>query len=62
MQNWIISQCYCKVMFNKGGSIYSGPGKESKQARAVPYRAMYADIHIWAILVASFGNFMGTQL
>lgn len=53
-----------KVMFNKGGSIYSGPAsrENSKRARAVPYRAMYGDLHIWAILVASFGNFMGTQL
>jgi hypothetical protein len=50
-------------MFNKGGSIYSGAGsKEKKGAKKVPYAAMYRDQAIWAILVASFGNFMGTQL
>ncbi|KAF7635057.1 hypothetical protein Mgra_00005498 [Meloidogyne graminicola] len=51
-----------KVMFNKGGSIYSGPGKQKKKIQKVPYKAMYSDMAIWAILVASFGNFMGTQL
>ncbi|CAK5053243.1 unnamed protein product [Meloidogyne enterolobii] len=51
-----------KVMFNKGGSIYSGPGKQHKKSPKVPYKAMYSDMAIWAILVASFGNFMGTQL
>lgn len=51
-----------KVMFNKG-SIYSGPGKNNqKHAKRVPYMSMYTDRHIWAILIASFGNFMGTQL
>lgn len=72
-----------KVMFNKGGSIYSGPTtasmqqrkKASKKDKKVPYQQMYRDTAIWAILVrekfkisekffqvASFGNFMGTQL
>uniref|UniRef100_A0A915NXB9 MFS domain-containing protein n=1 Tax=Meloidogyne floridensis TaxID=298350 RepID=A0A915NXB9_9BILA len=51
-----------KVMFNKGGSIYSGPGKQHEKSPKVPYKAMYSDMAIWAILVASFGNFMGTQL
>uniref|UniRef100_A0A915N454 Major facilitator superfamily (MFS) profile domain-containing protein n=1 Tax=Meloidogyne javanica TaxID=6303 RepID=A0A915N454_MELJA len=51
-----------KVMFNKGGSIYSGPGKQNEKSPEVPYKAMYSDMAIWAILVASFGNFMGTQL
>ena len=49
-----------KVMFGKG-SIYSGPGKQ-KVSKKVPYAAMYKDPAIWAILVAAFGNFMGTQL
>ncbi|KAL3096032.1 hypothetical protein niasHS_005791 [Heterodera schachtii] len=57
-----------KVMFNKGASIYSGPSTDGKRppkkkkSRKVPYWAMYSDKSIWAILVASFGNFMGTQL
>lgn len=51
-----------KVYFGKG-SIYSGPGKQkSKQSKKVPVKAIYSDIHIWAILVAAFGNFFGTQL
>ncbi|TKR93713.1 hypothetical protein L596_008122 [Steinernema carpocapsae] len=49
-----------KVMFGKG-SIYSGPGK-AKVSKKVPMAAMYKDPAIWAILVAAFGNFMGTQL
>ncbi|VDM38436.1 unnamed protein product [Toxocara canis] len=49
-----------KVMFGKG-SIYSGPGKQ-RVSKKVPYAAMYKDPAIWAILVAAFGNFMGTQL
>jgi len=49
-----------KVMFGKG-SIYSGPGKQ-KVSKKVPYMAMYKDPAIWAILVAAFGNMMGTQL
>ncbi|KAK0424975.1 hypothetical protein QR680_008957 [Steinernema hermaphroditum] len=49
-----------KVMFGKG-SIYSGPGKQ-KVSRKVPMAAMYKDPAIWAILVAAYGNFMGTQL
>ncbi|KAI1722102.1 major facilitator superfamily domain-containing protein [Ditylenchus destructor] len=49
-----------KVLFGKG-SIYSGPGRQ-KKSRKVPYAAMYRDKAIWAILVAAFGNFMGTQL
>lgn len=40
-----------KVMFNKGGSIYSGPGKQNEKSPEVPYKAMYSDIAIWAILV-----------
>lgn len=47
-------------MFGKG-SIYSGPGRQ-KKAKQVPYKALYSDPAIWAILVAAFGNFMGTQL
>ncbi|KAL3113012.1 hypothetical protein niasHT_013477 [Heterodera trifolii] len=51
-----------KVLFGKG-SIYSGPGQQNKRkGRRVPLRAFYSDKAIWAILVASFGNFMGTQL
>uniref|UniRef100_A0A0N5B2B0 MFS domain-containing protein n=1 Tax=Strongyloides papillosus TaxID=174720 RepID=A0A0N5B2B0_STREA len=49
-----------KMMFGKG-SIYSGPGKQ-KVSKKVPVAAMYKDPAIWAILVAAFGNFMGTQL
>uniref|UniRef100_A0A915CW51 Major facilitator superfamily (MFS) profile domain-containing protein n=1 Tax=Ditylenchus dipsaci TaxID=166011 RepID=A0A915CW51_9BILA len=49
-----------KMMFGKG-SIYSGPGRQRK-SKKVPYSAMYRDPAIWAILVAAFGNFMGTQL
>ncbi|MFH4976099.1 hypothetical protein AB6A40_002808 [Gnathostoma spinigerum] len=49
-----------KVMFGKG-SIYSGPGR-MKVSKKVPYARMYMDPAIWAILVAAFGNFMGTQL
>lgn len=50
-------------MFGKG-SIYSGPGKthKSRKSKKVPYKAMYSDLSIWAILVSAFGNFMGTQL
>lgn len=55
-----------KVMFNKGASIYSGPSArqpaKKKKSGKVPYQAMYRDTAICAILVASFGNFMGTQL
>ncbi|KAI3415564.1 hypothetical protein GPALN_005169 [Globodera pallida] len=45
-----------KVMFNKGGSIYSGPTTDNKKpkekkSRTVPYWAMYSDKSIWAILV-----------
>uniref|UniRef100_A0A915M8C8 Uncharacterized protein n=1 Tax=Meloidogyne javanica TaxID=6303 RepID=A0A915M8C8_MELJA len=40
-----------KVMFNKGGSIYSGPGKQNEKSPEVPYKAMYSDMAIWAILV-----------
>ncbi|KAH7697229.1 Protein F11A5.9 [Aphelenchoides avenae] len=43
------------------GSIYSGPGRQ-KVSKKVPYKAVYQDKAIWAILVAAFGNFMGTQL
>uniref|UniRef100_A0A0N4ZNJ8 MFS domain-containing protein n=1 Tax=Parastrongyloides trichosuri TaxID=131310 RepID=A0A0N4ZNJ8_PARTI len=49
-----------KMMFGKG-SIYSGPGKQ-KVSKKVPVSEMYKDPAIWAILVAAFGNFMGTQL
>jgi hypothetical protein len=46
-----------KVMFNKGGSIYSGPSattnapQKKKKSRKVPYAQMYKDTAIWAILV-----------
>ena len=45
------------------GSSPNDKNKRKKDARSkVPYKAMYSDRAIWAILVASFGNFMGTQL
>jgi hypothetical protein len=47
-----------KVMFNKGGSIYSGPGKQKKKSQKVPYKAMYSDMAIWAILVIYFKNYI----
>uniref|UniRef100_A0A914HGJ4 Uncharacterized protein n=1 Tax=Globodera rostochiensis TaxID=31243 RepID=A0A914HGJ4_GLORO len=51
-----------KVLFGKG-SIYNGPGQHNKRkSKRIPLRAFYSDMAIWAILVASFGNFMGTQL
>ncbi|KAI6203484.1 hypothetical protein M3Y94_00562300 [Aphelenchoides besseyi] len=49
-----------KVMFGKG-SIYSGPNRQ-KKSKKVPYDAFFRDPAIWAVLVAAFGNFMGTQL
>jgi sugar phosphate permease len=49
-----------RIVFGKG-SIYSGPGRK-KVSKKVPYSAIFKDISIWAVLVAAFGNFMGTQL
>uniref|UniRef100_A0AC35TTV4 MFS domain-containing protein n=1 Tax=Rhabditophanes sp. KR3021 TaxID=114890 RepID=A0AC35TTV4_9BILA len=49
-----------KMMFGKG-SIYSGPGQQ-RVSKKVPVVSMYKDPAIWAILVAAYGNFMGTQL
>uniref|UniRef100_A0A914H3P0 Major facilitator superfamily (MFS) profile domain-containing protein n=1 Tax=Globodera rostochiensis TaxID=31243 RepID=A0A914H3P0_GLORO len=54
-----------KVMFNKGGSIYSGPTTDNKKpkekkSRKVPYWAMYSDKSIWAILLSL--QFMPTYI
>ncbi|TKR73971.1 hypothetical protein L596_021206 [Steinernema carpocapsae] len=42
-------------------ATFNGPIKV-KVSKKVPVAAMYRDPAIWAILVAAYGNFMGTQL
>uniref|UniRef100_A0AC35GTM9 Major facilitator superfamily (MFS) profile domain-containing protein n=1 Tax=Panagrolaimus sp. PS1159 TaxID=55785 RepID=A0AC35GTM9_9BILA len=50
-----------KVMVGKE-TIFTTSKPRTNTSKKVPYVAMYKDPAIWAILISSFGNFMGTQL
>uniref|UniRef100_A0A914YIK0 Major facilitator superfamily (MFS) profile domain-containing protein n=1 Tax=Panagrolaimus superbus TaxID=310955 RepID=A0A914YIK0_9BILA len=51
-----------KVMVGKETIFTTTTEATKNSSKKVPYAAMYKDSAIWGILVAAFGNFMGTQL